>query len=95
MAKEKTWEPLLESDVIIVERQRNKTGWIVRGYFLRESSMDLAFVPDPGHAWTVGEPEHMEDGKFFKSRLWTTPGGWLHLTLRESPPSLGLTFMPS
>jgi len=95
MSMDMTWEPLLDSDVIRVERQRNKTGWIVRGYFMRESAMDLAFVPDSKHAWKIEDAEHLNDDGFFKSRLWTTPGGWLHLTLRESPPALGLTFMPS
>ena len=95
MAENQSWEPILESDILIVERQRNKTGWIVRGYFTRESSMDLAFVPDSSHGWKIGEPEHMEDGKFFKSRLWTTPSGWLHLTLRETPASIALTYMPN
>jgi hypothetical protein len=89
------WEPMLQSDLLVVERQRNERGWIVRAYFLKEVSMDLAFVPDPRHEWSGRDPEMTEEGGFFRNRLWPTPSGWLHLTLRESPPSLALTFMPN
>jgi hypothetical protein len=67
------WEVLFCSDVLRVERQRNDRGWIVCAEFLRESAIDLAFVPDPGHVWSADDPDLMDGGGFFMSGPWKTP----------------------